>query len=90
MATWGLEINVKDLAAGAFSATGTRTDGEDVKAYTVTTRYDSGQSKAQNVAALASAIFGLYETESTALSDKAAFIASFNGDVVTALDALEA
>ncbi len=89
MATWQLSIKVKDLAAKTFSATGTRTDGADVRTYTVTTRYDGPAGKPANVAALAAAIFGLYEEEVAAFASKAAFVDAFKGDVVTALDGME-
>ncbi len=89
MATWTLEITVKDLAAKTFSATGMRTDGEDVRTYTVTTRYDTGKTKQENVDELAADLFKLYEEEVAVLTNKAAFVDAFKGDVVTALDGLE-
>lgn len=89
MATWTVEIMVTDLKSKAFDAIGTRTDGEDVRTYRLSTRWDASLNRLQNGAKIRDALRSMYDADVARELSLSAFIGSLESDLAAALDAQE-
>ena len=88
MASWQVTINVTDRAEKRVRITGVRTDGEDVRTYSVW-----GQVDAEDLqASLRKALDALFASHTAAVADEeanASLISGWEATAVTYLDGLE-
>ena len=89
MATWSVSIEVTDLAAKRLRIVGTRTDVDDVRTYSIQTRWDDTLTRAQNGVTFRDSIWGLYQAELARESSISTFIGAASTDLASALTALE-
>ena len=89
MATWTVTMKVLDLTARTLRVTGVRTEVDDVRTYTITTRWDDALTRAQNGVLFRDALWGLYQAELASEADLATFLGTAQADLAAALTALE-
>ena len=86
-ATWKVEITVRDWAARTAMVTGTRTDGLDVRTYTIETR--AGSPAASEKQRIYGDLRALYLADKANQDRIAAAIGTWSADIAGLLNAAE-
>ena len=90
MATWATTITVKDLHNKIISVTGVRTDGEDVRTYTLSGNIDmTGRTLVSLRDEIVDRLWKIYQADIDKETNIATLISGYENALNTALDALE-
>jgi hypothetical protein len=87
--SWVVDIEVTDLAQRKIRATGTRTDGLDIRTFTLEGIVDPAD-KPGSVVKIADGLWSAYQAKVTEEAGKSALIATGEAAVASNLDAREA
>lgn len=88
--TWGVSIQVADLAQRTVRVQATRTEGEDVRVYSAEGTYDTVNNTPQALLAKYTSLFwDLYQGEVTKEAQIAALVGQVQTALANALDAKE-
>ena len=89
MATWAIDVQVVDVAEKRLSVTGTRTDGADVRSYTIDVKWDDSLTRQQNGVIMRNCLRAEFDTEIARETAYATIIGTLAADLAAALDAQE-
>lgn len=90
-ATWSVVVTVTNLAEKRATIVGVRTDGEDVRTYTVNTFWDTegGQTFEEFKAAVQAGVWSAFEKDQTKRDTVAAFVGDAESSIAAWLDQQE-
>ena len=89
MATWAVEIRVTNVAEKRLSVVGTRTDGADVRSYTIDVKWDDSLTRQENGLVIRDCLRAGFDAEIAMETAYATIIGTLAVDLAGALDAQE-